>query len=521
MIMGFARDHVAQSQENSDDLKLIGRKLHSFLEKKPGKIEIITTRSEIHTKETTLSIVENRLPGGNDSWALYLKNTQPTNAPDSGPIQKSRTLIEILCWLIINGLYHKHLQLQFSSHSLKIPNEELHSILSQINLFLTRNFNCDPSLETYQTLKTQLSSLLIINMGISDDDNLCVMSERSDALSYGKGRQCFIQTIDRVSLSSWGEITTSQNVGAGGLFNCLTDIINNSKKPLSLNDLKLICHTPARAKGILHRVEMVFNTLVKLFNKQHHNHSQRYILPGGTSFYVFQSVNKVLSYKEIKTKKLLLNELASPQEQFSPIHLDQAVLENTPIHLIYAVNKPQVIQLFYYEGKADTRVFIVDEKGTLYTQMHNKANPNHLLKQYSTFLESLLNRNLFETLLTIEYYEIKKSPVGVYSYNPVQLQATSSNQELCLRIAGEDTHTGIIYSIYCNEKEFSSLDHGNQVFYAAYQHILQFRNGSVNYPIHITDIDLPLSAFHIDSPKKLQTIHYLKYKQKIEDKFNV
>jgi adenylate cyclase class 1 len=521
MIMGFAREHIAKNQEDSNDMKLIGRKLYSFLEKKPGKIEIITTRSEVHSKETTLFIVENRLPGGADGWALYLKNAQTTNAPDSGPIQKSRTLIEILCWLIINGLYHKHLQLQLSSHSLKISNEELHSILNQINLFLTRNFNYDPSLETYQTLRTQLNSLLIINMGISDSDNLCVMSERSDALSYGIGRQCFIQTINRISLSSWGEITTSQDEGLVALFNCLTDTINNSKKPLSLSDLKLICHTPARAKGIILRVEAVFNTLVKLFAKQHHNYSQRYILPGGTSYYVFQSVNKVLSYKELKTRKLLLNELASPQEQFSPIHFDQAVLENTPFHLIYSVNKPQVIQLFYYESKAETSVYIVDEKGALYMQEHNKANPNHLLKQYSIFLESLLNRNLFVTLLTIEYYEIKKSIDGVHSYNPVELKATSSIQELSLRITGEDTNKGIIYSVYCNEKEFSSLDHGNQVFHAAYQHVLQFRNGNINYPIHITDIDLPLSAFHIDRPEKLQTIHYLNYKQKIEDKFNI
>ena len=521
MIMGFARDHVAQNQENSNDLKLIGRKLHSFLEKKPGKIEIITTRSEVHSKENTLSIVENRLPGGDDGWALYLKNVQMTNAADFEPIQKCRTLIEILCWLIINGLYHKQLQLQFSSHSLKMPNEELNSTLTQINLFLTQNFNYDPSLETYQTLKAQLNSLIIINLGISDDDGLCVMSERSDALSYGMSRQCFVQTINRISLSSWGEITTSQDEGIEGLFDCLTDIINNNKKPLSLSDLKFICHTPARAKGIILRVETVFDTLVKLFAKQHHNRSPRYILPGGTSFYVFQTVNKILSYKELTTTKLLLNELASHQKQFSTIHFDQAVLENTPIHLIYSLNRPQVIQFFYYENKADTNIYIVDEKGALYTQQHNKANPSHLLKQYSIFLESLLNRNLFETLLTIEYYEIKKNPAGIFSYNPVKLKATSSNQELSLRITGEDTHKGIIYSIYCNEKEFSSLDHGNQVFYAAYQHILQFRNGKINYRIHITDIDLPLSAFRIDSPEKLQTIHYLNYKQKIEDKFNI
>jgi len=521
MIMGFARDHVAQNQGSNKDLKLIGRKLHAFLEKKPGKIEIITTRSEVYSKESALSIVENRLPNGDDGWALYLKNVQMANAVDFEPIQKCRTLLEILCWLIINGLYYKQLQFQFSSHSLKMPNEELHSTLNQINLFLTHNFNHDPSLEAYQTLKAQLNSLIIINMGISDEDGLCVMSERSDALSYGMSRQCFIQTVNRISLSSWGEITTSQDDGIEGLFNCLTDIINNNKKPLSLSDVKFICHTPARAKGIILRVETVFNTLVKLFAKQHHNRSPRYILPGGTSFYVFQTENKILAYKELSSKKLLQNELASPQQQFSTIHFDQVVLENTPIPLIYSLNRPQVIQLFYYENKTGIIIYITDEKGTLYTQQHIKSNPSHLLKQYSIFLESILNRNLFETLLTIEYYEIAKSSAGIFSCNPVQLKATPSNPELNLRITGEDTHKGIVYTIYCNEKEFSSLDHGNQVFYAAYQHILQFRNSKINYPIHITDIDLPLSAFRISNPEQLQTIHYLNYKQRIEDKFNV
>ncbi|TRW91315.1 class I adenylate cyclase [Candidatus Methylobacter oryzae] len=520
MIMGFAKDHVAQNQENTDDLKLIGRKLHSFLEKRPGKIEIITTRSEVHSKENILSIVENHLPGG-DGWGVYLGNVLMANATDFEPIQKCRFLIEILCWLVVNRLYYKQLQLQFSSHSLKMPNEELHSTLAQINLFLTQNFNYDPPLETYRILKAQLNSLVIINMGMSDDDGLCVMSERSDALSYGMSRQCFVQSVDRISLSSWGEITTSQGEGIEGLFNCFTDIINNTKKPLSSSCLKFVCHTPARAKEIILRVEAVFDVLIKLFTKPHHNRSPRYILPGGTSFYVFQMSNKTLSYKELATKKMLLSELASPREWFSAVHFDQVVLENTPIQLIYSLNRPQVIQLFYYENKGDTGVYIVDEKGSLYTQQHSKTNSNHLLKQYSIFLESLLRRNLFETFLAIEYYEVKKNSTGVFSYSPVQLRAASSCQQLSLRITGEDTHNGIIYSVYCNEKEFSSLDYGNQVFYAAYQYILQFRNGKINYPIHITDIDLPLSAFRIDRPEKLQVIHYLNYKQKIEDKFNI
>lgn len=522
MIMGFARNHVTPNKEtNNNDLKLIGRKLHSFLEKKPGKIEIITTHAEIHSKENALSIVENNPDAKINGWALYLKYVQITTSTNFEPIQKCRTLIETLCWLVINGLYHNHLLINFSSHSLQMPDSELRSVLRHINHFLSQNFNFDAPLDIYQTQKVPLHSMIFINMGISDNERLCVMSERSDPLSYGANRQCFIQTISRISLSSWSDITTSHENGLDGLFKCLTDIINNHQKPLSLKNVKFVCHTPNRARDITFRVEFIFSILVKLFSAQQQNHTSRYILPGGTSFYVFQSVNKILSYKILATEKLLLVEIGRPQEQFSPIHLDQAVLENTPIHLIYSKNRPQVIQLFYYDNKTDINVYIVDEKGALYTQQHSKANVNQVLKQYATFLESIISRSLFENFVDIEYYEIEKNSNDIFSCNYVQLDTASLNEELNLRITGEDTDDGIIYTIYCNEKEFSSLEHGNKVFYAAYQHILQFRSVKSNYPVHITDIDLPLTAFRISNPAQLQTIHYLNYKQKIEDKFNV
>lgn len=522
MIMGFAKDHVDSNQENSDDLKLIGRKLHSFLEKKPGKIEIITTRSEVHAKENVFYIVENRLPSGNEGWVLCLKKEPTANGADLEPIQKCRTLIEIFCWLVINRLYHKNLHLQFNSHTLKITDKELHSLLTHITLFLTQSFDHDPPLHDYQVAKSQLNSLIIINMGLPDSDGICVLSERSDMLSDGKNRRCYVETVTRISLSSWGEITTSQDEGAEGLFNCLADIINTTKRPVSLTNLKFICNTPVRARGIIFRVEEVFNNLIRIFSKPPHNQSPRYILPGGTSFYVFQTINKTLSCKGLTTKKQLLNELSSPQKQFSTIHFDQGILEDTPINLIYTLNKAQVIQVFYFENKPDTSIYIIDERGALYNQQCANTNPSQLLKQYSLFLESIINRNLFETLLNIEYYEIKKSPTdNSYVCNPIKPKTNISSKELSLRISGENTHKGMIYNIYCNEKEFSSLDYGNQVFHAAYQYILEFRNGAANYPVHITDIDLPLSALRLDSPELLQTIHYLNYKKKIEDKFNV
>ncbi len=524
MIMGFAAHHVKQNYRDSRDIKLIGRKLHAFLEKRPGKIEIITTRSTVRAKEDELSVVESQFSGGKIGWALFLKQVQIDNTADFEPIKKCRSLIEILAWLVANELYQRQLQLHFSAKSLALRETELHAILASLAQFLNAHLSSETTLEAYQAPRVVLDSLLFINLGMdaSDarDSGMRVMSERSDALSYGVDRQCFIQTIDRVSISSWSEITTYQYQGIDGLFSCLADIINSSRKPLTADDLAIVCHTPVRAKSIRLRVQAVFSTLIKLFAKTHSNRSPRYIVPGGNAFYVFQSTNKLLSFRKIMTKDVLLKELASPQECFSQLFFDPAILEKTPIPLIYRQNKPGSIQLFYQHNKTGVCIYIIDERGTLYTQQHSRAELTPLLNQYTAFLESVLSRYFHENLLPIEYYEIQKDSAGTLSCSPVTLKVSPQRAELSVRITGEAVNNGLIYTIYCNEQEFSSLDYGNQIFHAAYQYILQFRRSKLDYPIHITDIDLPLSAFHISKPDQLQAIHYLNYKQKIEAKLN-
>jgi len=526
MILGFAHDHVdKQTYQVSSDQKLIGRKLYSFLEKKPGKIEIITTRQEVYAKENELSIVETASSNGIQGWSLFVKKVQAVNVKDFEPIHKSRSLIEILCWMVINGLYQKYLQIHVSSVSYSFGNDELHAILSRLDLFFGGYFNSDNPLDAYQTVKKPISSLMVVNQGLNKsdirDDGMYVMSERSDPLSYGTNRQCFIQTIDKISVSSWNEITTSQYEGIEGLFACLTEIINFNRKPLSPDDLEVVCHTPIRAKSIILRIETVFSNLLDLFAKPQRSRSPRYILAGENSYYVFQMSNQVLGVRLLATKEQLMQELTSPEEIYSPIYFDQAVLENTPIPVIYTSNKPKVIQLFYHDQKTGITVYIVDERGSLYVQRHEKSDANQLLYQYSIFLQAVLNRNLFETVVTIEYYEIQKNSAGILSCKQVYAKAPSANNQLTLRISGEKNPNGFNYTVYCNEDEFSSLDYGNQIFSVVYQHILQQRHSKQDYPVYISDLDLPLSAFHIDSMEQLQTIHYLNYKQKIEAKLNV
>src|SRR5690606_37030824 len=132
-----------------------------------------------------------------------------------------------------------------------------------------------------------------------------------------------------------------------------------------------------------------------------------------------------------------------------------------------------------------------------------------LLNTYAVFLESILNRNVFKTLLSIEYYEIRQNSAGTRSCCLLPMNAPPAVKGLAVRVSGEAVDGSLSYTIHCDKQVFSSQDYGNQLFQAVREYFLQFCRSEPDYPVYITDIDLPFSAFRIQSPEQLQTIHYL------------
>ncbi len=524
VIMGFASEHVNQSYRHSYELELIGRKLYSFLEKKTGKIEIITTRTAVHSREQELSIVEGRSADDKQSWTLFFNNVQNDSISDVDPILKCRTLIEILGWLVINGFYQPEQQIYVRSKLLNLSHEELQRILGQLDLFFKNNFNWEASLVNYQSVNALIKSHVIVNIGDAmpdgPDTGLCLISERSDVLSYGMDRRCLIQTVDRISISSWSEIVSSHHEGIEGFFDCLIGIINHHKKPLSNDDLSIVCYTPVRAKSIIQRIENVFGALVNLFSEPQQDSQSRYILSGGEAYYLFQRIDKDLAYTALTSNEQVLAELARPQEHYCSVYFDEKAMTQSPVPLIYTLNRPKTVQFFYFENCPVTTIYIIDERGTLYSREYTQSNCDQLLSHYSIFLLSIVKRMTKETIVDIEYYEIQKDSSDILTCQQIILKAPGTSKMLNLRICSIADENGPGYSIYCNEHVFSSLEYGNQVFHAAHQHILRCRQSKLDYPIYITDIDLPLSAFALARPDQLQTVHYLNIKQKIEVRLN-
>lgn len=530
MVMSLAGSEVGYNYRENKDLKLIGRKLHVFLERKPEKIEIITTRSSVHTKENELSIVE--VDSNKNSslvWSLFSGRYDDKKAPGNMLIRQEHSLLSLLGWLVINGLYHKQLQLHFKSSSLNIPKMELRDMLNRLFRFLSKNLITESaSLSVYNKPDKLLSSLIFINLGqtldYERDDGMLVLSERSDPLSYGKGRQCLIQHIDRISVSSWGEVSTSRTTGLDNFFSCLTHVFNNSKHPVCSQTLKVACFTPVRAKSIIFRAESIFNKLITFFSDQSDARSDRYFLAGEHLTYGFQRKNKCLRFWPMESKEQLLQELASAQELFGDVHFEPEVFENSFIPFLYTQNREQIIQVFYYQENDSISVFVLDEKGTLFTHQHMQSNCNQVLSNYSMFLESILNHSLYRNDLQVKFFEIKKNSVGAVSCLLAKYRPLSTYMELTVRIVIEPSSTDApvtTYYIYCNDIEFSSVNYGNNLFLEVSRYIVDCRKSKEDYPVHISDIDVPCSCLGVENREQLQTVHYLNYKKKIEARLSV
>ncbi|QSB03192.1 class I adenylate cyclase [Methylomonas sp. EFPC1] len=520
MILKFSGLPLDQAQRENRDLKLIGRKLRATLDLRPDKIEVLTTRTTVHAKPDLLIAVEVLTDDAPPRWCLYDDRAASQKASLESAIKSGESLLEVLCWAVVNGLYKKSLNLQLVTSSLKIANNDLYQLFNELNAFLSRYLpGRENDLEVYGEPNRVSSSLLLINLGeslaIDANNQQLVMSERSDPLSYGDSRQCFIQSIQRLSVSSWGEASLQRYIGIEGVFNCLVDVFNNSAAPLSAEKLQALCYNPVRGKSIILRIESLFGNLLKFFASARDG-LQRYIVAAETGYGLFQLRNGSLGYYRLDTQNQLLHELAKPNPQFSAVFFDAYVLDQTYIPSLYTQNLADVIQVFYHATSKHVGVYVLDEKGALFVHQHSNANPEHVITHYSVFLDTLLARAQLPDGLSVKFYEIQRNSAGVLSCQAVPVKLGASVMDLRVRIATDED--GAI-AIYCNEEKFSVTNVDS--FKPIRAHILGYRKNRDDYPFHITEIDVPCRLLGTDRNEQLQAAHFLNYKQKIEDKLNI
>lgn len=509
----------------NQDIQPIGRKLKSFLQKRPGKIDIITTRANIHNRENELSIIEAPASSSRQSWDLYLGAVPKQKPATFSPFKHgARSLVELLSWLVSNGLYQQKLNLHIHTNEHPVSKANVNHTLTLLkDFFLRHSLGNQAKFHVFRQPSRVIDHVLLVNLSDTPPEDAVngtlVISERSDILSYGPEKKSFISTIDQVSINSWGEVNCNRFLGLEGLFNCLLTSFNQFYQPVPA---KIECYTSIRGKSIALGVNVLFKNLHHLFNDSNKLSSPRLIVCGGSAYYIFQRIESVLQYSKAANLDALSQELSAAQLSFNTVDFNGPTLSNTPLPFLYSYAKAGTIQIFCYARDAHINLYIIDEKGSLYTRSHYNASPRQLLTAYSNFLQTLYDKGVLSSTLKIECYDLFYTVKDKYTVKKSTLPPAQSWDYLSVRLTGEvyGSPPEILYSLYCNELEFSPDDIEEDIFSVVARYIYMLRKSKEKYPIHISDIDVPLQALGVSNQQQLQSIHYLHYKQEIESRLN-
>ncbi len=527
----FARTQQAASSLNSRDLGILGRRLYAAFERKAGKVEFINPGIAPDLAEDTLTLVHSPSPeaAGETQWALFNGNLSSQEWRDFAPLKRARELIELLAWCHRNGVIDHSTRLSLHPGSSDLTEYELSNLLASLQQVVPLPL---PAVSEHALLNASAPSevLLLINVGLDplkqhSQLNVHMTSGRTDSLGYSGVRENLVLTLDQVSLNSWNELLISRYDGPHALLDCLRDFLNGLPASGKRPTLRVRCFCRNRAQAIAERVEELLRDIL---SHAAGDRSPRYLLQIQQQYHLLQLPPGQVSHVAVGSLSALLEQLGEERADYSPLHLDRHALEGDDLALILPMGRPDRIQVFYRVHEGQAELSVLDEHNALWRQRLPFRTEQSLLTPLQRFLQSVLYRRNAQlplddpspsAALEILYYEVLPPAPQRAQYlerRPAPQSAVSHPFYDVQAIVEPADQQRVHVTLYCNHREFSELEYGAALFSVVARHILAQRSEPERYPCYITDLDLS----RVLGEGQTQSIHYLRYKTKLEAALN-
>lgn len=526
----FARTEQTVSLINKRDLNVLGRRLYAAFERKAGKVQFINPGIAPDLAEDTLTLVQspNRKEPGQHHWGLYNGNLTTLEWEHFAPIKRSRDLLEMLTWCHRNGVIDSSTRLALHPGASDMTEFELFNLLGSLQQTIELPL---AGVDEESLLRAAVPEevLLLINVGVDPlkhhrDLNILMTTERTDSLSYAGVRDNLVLTLDQVTLNSWNEVMVSRYDGPHALLDCLRDYLNQLP-PDHLPRLRVRCFCHNRAHFIAQRVEEIFDTAQNLLlGKGNH----RYLLQVQQHYHVMELVPGQANHVSLPTQDALIAYLSEELVSYSPLHLDAMALEDHDLALLLPMGLADCVQVFYRANEGFAELYVLDEFNALWRQRLPFHDEQSLLVPLQRFLQSILYRR--EALSPLDtqqplgevkilYYQLL--PAGNLRARGIEPRPAPQNPANkpfydVQAIIGKAAPGEAGITLYCNQREFSELEFGDQLFTVVAQQIVGQRRETERYRCYITDLDLSGLLGDVPSPSNL----YLRYKTELELSLN-
>lgn len=512
----FAQEHPIAKGPRSQELVLLGRRLRAALERKPGKVEILSNDGYEKLESEDLSVHEVRLADGEWGWASYSGTVKSTDRNKPPPLKAAHSLLEIMAWLVVNHFQPRsgNVNLETAGSCMSVRDFKNH--MDSLSAFFCKYQQTREDLSAFDSPSKVLSSAVFINIGHDPDpdhkDGLQLTSNRFDALSFGATRSNLIHTVDCISLTSWHEIRVSRYRNLDGFFTCLCDALSPFPQPPQAQPFECVSFGSVRSRSIALRVQEVYLQLHAVFKA---SSRARYVIRGGTALFLFEERAGRLNFRPLADESRLLEELGTPRREYGPVVFDHAALESSPLPKIFAQASEGVIQIYALPLAQSTEIYVLDEKGSLFHRTHPRSGPLHLLGVYALYIAAV-RHHVPTPVRGIQYFRLDANGRGDFVLSQLVYKPTAAAKRLNLRIIGRQRDDGrVSYTLQCDDREFSTEDDGFGEF-AGHWAALR-KDGGESRPLYISEIDVPPSVLGAESAEHLQTWHFLNFKREIEE----
>jgi len=536
LLSSFARKNTDASNIDQHDMSILGRKLYAAFERTAGKIDIINPGISANLVEECLSFHE--LEG---AWLLFRGNVNIYDRNRQSPLKRGRSITELLCWCHFNHLINANTVLTLHTSNSKLKTRELKQILSSLDSQFPRGYLPESSSEQFSKPSYAMRTILFINVGMdsmqtaANNEERQIVSNRNNPLSYSGLLENLVLSIDQVHINSWQEVYAHNYTGITEVIECLCKNVQMAKAngKVLLPVISAFSFSSSLDYTLARRVEALFTDLIRFFLREDMPSSARYILGVEDNYYLLYKIRSEqqldqISYKRVGTYKSLLQNLALTQEAYSPVVFDELTLNDHYLPQIYSRHRQGNIDVYVHSQGNVATIYVLDEKAALYSQQQQYYSLPLTIAQFDSFLHAVTQRLSAHCIngdsvlpLNINFHTLQQLNnrwvIKDYAVDPLISQGRAIDVTVIIELTNENFH----YRVFCDELEFSSLQHGDTLFEKLADHIISLRLSRSDYPLYITDIDLPLQPGVSDPDFVSQTITYLRYKRNFEQQLNL
>ncbi|WP_455366148.1 class I adenylate cyclase [Kaarinaea lacus] len=533
----FARNNAGLSRISQRDLNALGRKLYAAFEKKPGKIELVNRGVSANIVERKLTLQQTITKSGVETWLLLNEAANAAaNRAELTAIKRGNSATELLTWCHFNQLINPGtiISLDTKAGSLKV--EEVRSILDALEQQFPGGQLPDTTIESLEKSPVAVNTCLFLNVGCdplrgnSRRANYFV-EEDGDILNPAGTSANLALTFDLVIVTSWQEILTYRYSGIDGMMDCLCQLLRWNLNNQREQRRKLAAFNFSFSHGaqLVQRIEQLFGDVLTSYFKNDTLHDVRYILEAQQSFFVINHENDNFYFLRADTEREFFNKLSEPKAGVNKFVVDRHAFKDTIVSEVFAQNMQGKIQLFYEVVGQLASIYVLDEQGAAFYQKLPFHEDLSLINQYMAFFNTVLHRQAMAhnddyytgMLDNIEFYRVERKPDGSCEFHRQESDFDKNRRAYFhVQVVGSVIDQKTVFTMYCEDKEYSSLDHGINLFREVAKYVLRRRPSGERYPIYITDLDLAPALLGERASSQFQIIEYLNFKKRIEEKLN-